>query len=459
MTKKTTEFSKILTDKSPALPESALLPPIVTAHDKPDEVQALKGYFDLLMQHGVSDVARAEASRLQDAGYFNALGEYVGKAQDPKENKDQKRDFSKPAVLSDVFSGVADVTSNVILSQVAIIPNNLRQTLDLSDVGQRGLNVAYDIADHRMAFGFLQMHHARDRHSIGGSITLPLVVLSNEMLSCIERVKPRAMLEAFQKAFSIVNHDSLHHYHNLFVGNSIAETKISAYTMSLDSMRNWRKSVGLLEEWSLSSHSQVLTQQEDDMMLSDLGSAVRTYFTELKRISKEVAVRDRVNVAEVTDYYSGIMLDTLARLLPLDHPLMNLAVQGAAQADGSPETLEKRFCDALYKVYMFGEEGALDEYDDKPKMLRDVSRIIDIERNSVIKTIDMYESAGLSLISKKGESFTQKQVWLLRAIMSSKGGNTVHLAPGGQGNDSKRRNETANLIRSASETVQNHLVS
>ena len=284
--------------------------------------------------HDVQHLADAEADRLGD--YFGTLEKRLA----PHE----KLVLSQKGSLSALFKKVATETRNLILSEFIVIPEKiLSHAAYQLQIRTGRMNSYFKPVDYHggiIQMGFVQtMNPDKD-----GSVTFPVLALDTKMMTALESFDLRPVAEGLQKILSIANHDMLHHLTNTYLNDDISKTaRTIPYARDLENFM--REHVGgsdtdpgSYESWALLSHAATwreASRSGEDHALSDAVdqcfAAIHALNRDLQAAGKPLPIR-----AQAIDSFSTIACFGLMRICPLHAPLMERAVEKAAEINPNP---------------------------------------------------------------------------------------------------------------------------
>lgn len=297
--------------------------------------------MELLRQNNTI-VAGLEAERLKP--YFNALATQLAKDIEaaPLAKLDRARLalLAKPDNLTTLFNTVACRTGNTILSEIVIAPDSLFGRKDVME-GNTKFFGHYAYEGHGFTLGFLQIF----THDKKTSTSIPLFAFDEKMMATIEPFESERLLQAFQTVMTASNHDMLHHYTNETLNPAIAKTsRALPMPQTETSIRQWGRqffnaasdtALDSYEGWLILNHARISRlMREDSAENEKLRGACDQFFDELNRIGQAMVVASPPGQAHVSvDYFGTLLCFALMRFMPLDHPLLNHAIERLQQAD------------------------------------------------------------------------------------------------------------------------------
>ncbi|TAL36147.1 MAG: hypothetical protein EPN97_06530 [Alphaproteobacteria bacterium] len=337
------------------LPVTVHAPVIVDASTDAG-VQPLLDFVGALESHSNVEVAKAENQRLGPyfaavSGYLKHVMNSIGPLQatlGPQHDSLEK--LTTPGALSGLFNAAAERTHNTIISEVAILPQEILSKGPASFLfGDPQFKVHYAYGGHMFNFGFLQVHEGGDRKTAKSSTAFPTFILDNAMMKAVAPHQPEKMLRDFQAAISFVNHDMLHHYTTPIINPVVARKfrfeDVVGEPGKPEPIHAWYKKLPqrssyniLYEEWAQMGHESAMLDPANAGQVADLGARITRYFNELKRIGGEMTEKKGVDEAHAAvDYFGMVMAHALTRVFPLNHPVMTHCLECLEAADPAPQ--------------------------------------------------------------------------------------------------------------------------
>ncbi len=311
----------------------------------PEQLKVFSDFVTALREDNVA-AAINEAERLTP--YFSALSKQLDldAAINPQKAA-AVRDLTSPGALKSVFNAVAARTKNTILSEIAIIPEAVLRFETANETQYSGpLNYK---GKNFINFGFIQVFNA-NRTS---GTSFPILAFNDSLMKTIAPHRPKAMLEALQTVATAGNHDMLHHYTNTILNPNISCTRMDKkdFPDPVMEVRDWQKthfngyisdrSEDSFESWLMLNHMRVRELMKDTHEEEALKQSCDTFFDELGRIGGEISTATSAKQAhETVDRFGIALLFTMMRYLPLDHPLIDHAIERFQQVDPDPRSLE-----------------------------------------------------------------------------------------------------------------------
>src|SRR5580704_15115877 len=151
-----------------------------------------------------------------------------------------------------------------------------------------------------------------------------------------------------QTAATSSNHDMQHHFTSTILNPSIAKTATDDKLPTPEfTSRDWSSKYfngarrdsdpKSYESWLMLNHARVRRLLEEGPEGDALKQSIDTFFKELKRIGQEMAAAVSPEKAhEAVDYFGTMMIFSLVRSIPLDHPIMEDIINRLHDADPDP---------------------------------------------------------------------------------------------------------------------------
>ncbi len=319
--------------------------PVITSLNE-DQIKSFTDFIEVLRTDNTV-AAKAETTRLRP--YFNALSaQLTVDAGASEKNTDDLAPLSRKGGLSRLFNAIAQRTKNTILSEIILVPEALLQN-DAATKNNTQFNAHMSYDGTSFTFGFLQTFDENKT----SSVSIPLLGLNTDKMASIESFHPGEFLQALQAVATAGNHDMLHHYTNTVLNNSIARPNLDgSLSKPVLTAMNWfnhyfnynrDSDVNSYESWLMLDHMRVRRIMEEGPEGKALESACNKFFDELSRIGKEMTeASSKEEAHKAVDYFGSMLLFTMMRFMPLDHPLMEHAVERLQQADPDPAALEEK---------------------------------------------------------------------------------------------------------------------
>lgn len=329
---------------------STIKAPVVMDAASHSGLAAFMRYLSGLKNNDSAALAAQEGARLKP--YFNSMSRHLGgilqKVDDDTALGREKAGLgkiSRPEDLKSLFNDMARHTRNTLLSEVVILPDNIRDSGPAKSLFDKPcFNTDYYYGGHRFGFGFLQVYRTDEMGIKNGSVTFPTFMIDHRMMEAVARHQPRLLLEKLQDVMTWGNHDMLHHLTmpELNKYNPEVAENFQSPEKGETAPYNWFSNIGY-EAWAQRLHENVL-EASDAGDLESLKEKVDAYFDELERIRDESLSGEggklevmRRKVHETMDYYGVVMANALTRAFPLNHPLLGHCLERMQKADPMPE--------------------------------------------------------------------------------------------------------------------------
>lgn len=260
--------------------------------------------------------------------------------------------LTKPQKLRRVFEAAGKRTGNTILSEIVVMPQELHRKAQQLP-GNKSFASSSQYGNCGYTLGFLQIFNNGETQ---GSVSIPLFAFDDGMMLRVAVHKPEVMLRAFAEVMTCGNHDMLHHYTNETLNTDIAQRFTQNSQLPYREkfgVNEWSKrtfgfsgdsSPKSYESWLMLNHRRMRRQMEETAEGISLWESCTRFFDELERIGKNVESDfGPISAHNVVDYFGTMLCFSLMRFLPLDHPLMDYAIDRLEKAD--PDTglvLDKR---------------------------------------------------------------------------------------------------------------------
>lgn len=339
--------------------------PILTSTD-PDQ---LKSYMDFITELRANNVriAAEEAKRL--GPYFEALGTVL--KEDMKAAGDATPEMlalTEAEKLTGLFNRVAASTKTTILSGLVIAPVPLFFKPEATEEATTFFaGMRYN--DFNLSFGFIQ---AFDDKKIN-SVSVPVLAFDHRIMEWLAPHQPESMLKALQAVATAGNHDMQHHYTSTVLNAQIAQTAedknlpkpefdVDKWFINYFDNSESDSAPDSYEAWLMYNHARVRRAMEEGPEGAALEQACDGFLAELKRIGAEMAAvipEEKSNVLSykplarahgVVDYLGTMMLFSMMRFMPLDHPLIDHVIHGLQNADPDPEAVVRLKDEIKYKI-------------------------------------------------------------------------------------------------------------
>lgn len=381
----------------PPVPQDLITPPILWQPNDPDENAAAQAYFDALRDHHLP-IARAEAQRLRESGYFKQMtrqlqddlardglvqalpgqdaasvltnwsfaglkdavrvvGNRVARGNRPRHPKAAQMTRRQLRLL---FEAVAARTANIILSQVMLGPiSMLDKRLNWSPARIFAQPKKYNSAEYTL--GFVQIEQKGGANK--ASVSVPFFGFADRLLGYIASHRPEVMLKAFQQVLTAGNHDMQHHLTNTTLNPTIANIASAEVLAPRCDIKDWSKrhfdvwsdaDVGSYESWLILNHARIQSRlMTDDKTVA---GAVDTFLAELARIGREIReAQGDIPASHTVDYFGTMLGFVMMRFLPFNHPVFAETLQRLEAMDPLAQQIErsKASIEAFMKVKLY----------------------------------------------------------------------------------------------------------
>ena len=303
--------------------------------------------------HPNTSIASEEAERLKP--WFSAASVYLTRAlkeAGPEivsaQEKETLKTLITPGALKKQFNDVATFTRDTLTSDVVIMPDNIRKgpawRLFMST-----FNPTFEYGNRNFSFGFLKLFEGGRVTTAQSSTTIPTFMLDAKLMEEIAPHQPAELYRRFQLVATDMNHDMLHHLHSPAITTAVAHKFNDTHRTT--EIYNWYKALPTtllgprIEEWSQVSHGKIFMTPENAHLVNAVRENVDFYFDELDRIS-EALPKERAH--EIVDYFGTVMLQTLSRTFPFNHPLMMQCLDRLEDAEPLSEQELKEDALAMY---------------------------------------------------------------------------------------------------------------
>lgn len=356
--------------------------PVVTTLD-PAQLKRVADFMERV-RTDPETIAQIEAERLKP--FFDAFSSRL--KEDYAALKDKPlippvvKKIITPKKLAEMFVKVAEVTQNVILSELMILPKgaaNHRSLPGAKEVQIFEATKRYGYDDktaQKFYFGFAQVFPLGKDTS---SVSCPYIAFDPKMMDAVSAHGADTMFHAFQDVMSFGNHDMVHQFTNQYLNSQISRASTYRDMVARNTeagIDKWWERHGLAgrdedsrsyESWLMLNHQRVVLDQ--CTMESPLRARIDVFFDELARIGWAIAAEDpkhnREKSHEVVDYFNTMMGYALMRYLPFSHPLMEYALGRMQEADPYPELLMKKSAAVMKQADMMQQNGSFTNYFNK----------------------------------------------------------------------------------------------
>lgn len=397
-------------EKDEQLPQArvSLVAPIVLDHQKGPGLESFLGLMQGLKSTRNTVIAAVEARRL--APYFAAMSCYLKrelrKTAVDKDLTARMEKLLEPKAITFTFNMMAACTRNTLTSEMILASTDLMESAGPAQSAfteQQQFQTLYGHGGFSIRVGFLQVRAEASQASENSSTTVPVCLIDKKVVAAIKDYAPEPMLQALQRAFTMVNHDMLHHLTSPVLNSDIASryddgaSPIHIWAMhTMDATTQLELDREWYEHWAQMSHEKVLLESgvESAGFIADAQHNIDVFFDELERIGAEMMDQektaeplDRVAANKIIDFMGMTMGHALARVFPLDHAVMQHCFARMEKADLDPTG-------ALRRV----TEGMLIGQDVPPGSEKKALRNFFNEDAYGKRILDSYKAAGSKII-------------------------------------------------------------
>lgn len=350
-------------------------PPIVSSPDNQAERERFLAYFDSYIAMTPVQAAEVEQQKLTD--YFTALDKRLTRAG-PVEKGGLPKPFSvisffTPSVLRDykpkdryqsgelrsLFTEIAKQTRSIVLSEVMICPESMihdnelhsREAVEIG--GLESTLLSSHTGDWRTySFGFFDIRHlnpksnAHDWEKYESAIGVPVLALNDDMLKAVSPYASQALLKPLQDVITLCNHDMMHNMVNTISRGDISRLTEAHFKSELKNFMEHKTghhdpnhALGF-ESALVVGHARTWRDLKLSATGEQMENAVEAFYDQLERIAAEMAQDPTLSVDErhkAIDYFGMSIPYALARMVPLDDPLMGYALRRLEGIDPTPE--------------------------------------------------------------------------------------------------------------------------
>lgn len=321
-------------------------PPVITS-DLPGQLRAFEAFMAGL-RHDNTMVAGLEIKRLKP--YVATWSKQLKKDLKSLDKKgDAAGKLADPAHLNQLFCRVAQRTRNTILSEVMVAPEPF-----LNERGRANGNTVFAnrswYEGYSFSFGFIQVREKKEKTSV----SFPVLGLDPGVMDVAAQHKPGVMLGALQSVMTVGNHDMLHHYTNDFLNPAISDVRRDeSLPTGQRTLSDWHQSYfsrvadrdpDSYESWLMLNHARSRRALAEGPEGKALKEQVDLFFDELGRLGRDMIKSGHSEAVShsAVDYFGTMMGFSLMRFLPLDHPLLDHALERMKASDPNSELLMKR---------------------------------------------------------------------------------------------------------------------
>ena len=472
--------------------------PIVISLDEAAEKKKLFSFMNSLRR---PNVAAAEKEALRLAPYFKTMAKLSCDDFGRRGGRTEKELRPiKSSTLASLFNTIAKVTNNTVLSEMLLLPDvfggyghstaqdRLREKREQEVKNSNSFFGGSDSYNGRTyTFGFLQVFERNKKGDEKSSTSIPIFAFDAELLKVIAPHRPQKMFRDFQTVMTYGNHDMLHHFTNTYLNNSIAQTfKDGAGAGYFDwqekgcvvdwSRRNFShvdEDPKSLESWLVLNHARIRKAMEGSADDKAMRRSVDGFFDELKRIgekyhkemkrtfiaqtqrnpgvlSQEWAFDSARQAAHVmTDYFGTMLLYAMMRFMPLDHPLIDHAIDRLEGLDSDPSLLAEEAWGLTSSIRAYKKDGV------GGAVYGAVHRIYENYKRSGVLLIDQDADEYKSIKKHQMISMLPWMAALLAPVPPISGGSKREWNENGDLREAKNRvgRLNASMLRASAKTV------
>lgn len=374
--------------------------PILPALSDRGRLQDFMNYIQGSIEATHLDVARNEQKRL--SYYWEALdkrltrGGPVEKGGAPKKGsvftyltprilRDYKPvDSYRTGDLHNIFEKIATETRSIILAEVAICPQGLMDNPHIAELTDHDLLRAETAkttlepsSSHALAyrFGFLNILKKDEGISFvpyKSSITFPVLLLDDDMMGIAAEHQSALLLHHLQTIISLSNHDMIHNMINTESKADISHPmevsfrgRLKRFMEDKTGCHGENDPLGF-ESALVVGHARTWAYLRKMPAGRQMDHAIEGFYDELARISQEIQARQSLPLEkqhQVIDYFSMTVPFALARMVPLNDPLMERAFQRMHDIDPAPDLILRQEIDMAALKSHPGASCTLKNYD------------------------------------------------------------------------------------------------
>lgn len=253
-------------------------------------------------------------------------------------------DPSLPAYsLKAMFNDQARRVGSFISSQFKILPQSeLAPLIDKN--GYSYFLESGKIRNESFCIGFIQKLSKKIWEPGHGSYTMPVIVMSNRVLNVIKNHQPEKLLSTLEKLFSYSSHDYLHQLTpeqgsaNFVQMRTVGNSKIKEWGSTY--FKPGEKHKLSYESFLIMSHASSFHDvcMIDPEFKNEYSGHIDTYFSELKRITDELAgpspiTEQKQFVSQITNYLGIACIASMARLHKMNRAIITDRVSALKAID------------------------------------------------------------------------------------------------------------------------------
>lgn len=338
--------------------------------------------------------ARMEFDRLEE--YFSVFHDRLLKDMAEVGIEPRKTPYADPDFIRKTFQGTADKNGSTILSEFMVVPSSF-----FYNEGKSGGNSIYEksarYADKKISFGFIQVFETEKKHHepFGdydekiSATTVPAIGIDDKIMKVLSSYNSGPCLEALKAVASTANHDMQHHLTSDYLNNQISQKKRrpvkSESFLDERHVQKWTddhmsfddEAIDSYESFLILNHARVWQEMKGSEHEARLKTECSNFLHQLQQIAGAMSKDgvDNQTIHDVVDYMGMVLNFSLFRFLPLDHPILDMAIEGIKNIDP------------------LAEEKIATAYEDSREHFRDEEKN-DCHLNATIKN---YAEHGVSL--------------------------------------------------------------
>ncbi|MEZ0224430.1 MAG: hypothetical protein ACAH83_07755 [Alphaproteobacteria bacterium] len=338
---------------APALPVIVNAPIVLDAKTK-EGVQGLLDYIRSLSTHKNTEVAQAEAERLQP--YFSAMNVYLTQALEKTgvgmPEKAALKRLTTPGSLSKLFNAMADYTRSTLISDVVVMTDNIKTEGPASHLFREWneFKTDYSFNGRSFNFGFLQVYEGGKKDKARSATTFPTFLIDRKMTSALHS-EAEPVVRGLQSVMTLVNHDMLHHLTSTYIGGNTAFKPEDMRRWSyVDPVKEWARTIPRVsegeayEEWAQMGQEKVLLAPGNEALVEEVRVKVDQFMNGLERVRDRILREagdppppEELRLAhDVVDYFGTTMAHALTRVFPLNHDIMQYCLDRMERLDPAP---------------------------------------------------------------------------------------------------------------------------
>lgn len=389
--------------------------PVIIDHLSRAATAPLVSFMQQLAAADVEDVAIAEAERLKN--YFVAYSRSLQGENTPVD-KDFADDLTKPGALSRIFTGMARATRNVIVSDVAILPDRIIYDGPVQHlIADDNFVTDFRHGRHKFGFGFFRVTSKDPQRNKYNNVSVPVLYLDHHMLQRAADttqgdVPLREMLGHLKTMMGVINHDALHQLTAPIITDAaVVSFDASSQPAISSATETWAMALpDDYETWAHVAHEKTVLSMLGGN-LTGLKACIDRYFDRLADIAAD-PLQAETKIHDMVDFFGIVMAHTLSRLVPVHHPAMQHCLDRLYAIDPQPDRClddylvsssavsrnNLRAMDTTQKIEK--AQAFASYYRDKPPHHRNPDR----SEADLHRIMNGYEAAGFSLVPQQTDT-------------------------------------------------------